>query len=353
MLAGPARGDSDVFADARKQLQPAPVTLKGDGLSLAEALASLHEQTGNRVYDRRQVKDDRKLKLDLARVTFWPALDDIAAAAGASVSLYQPDGVVALVDGSRRPQPVAYSGLFRITAKRLTVAREAGRGTGTCVVDLDVAWEPRFQPFYLEQGAVEIVFSKDDDGKVLREKQASRGQISVVGHNAVEVKVQVPAPRRSSQRIDSIQGEFKLLGPARMLQFVFESLTSPKKDVPVSKKVEGVTVSLESVVTSLDHWKVDVMIENPAGSPRFESYQSWWDNNTIRLEKGEGKSKQVFLPSGENETPTARGICLQYQFRERGRAPAGQPGDWRLVYSTPGPMVEVAAPFELKALLLP
>jgi hypothetical protein len=95
------------------------------------------------------------------------------------------------------------------------------------------------------------------------------------------------------------------------------------------------------------------VIENPEGSPRFESYQSWWDNNRIHLEKGEGKGKHVFLPSGENETATTRGIRMQYFFKDRGRPPPGQPSDWRLVYTTPGPMVEVAVPFELKNLPLP
>src|SRR5262245_33145666 len=56
------------------------VTIQEKEIELSKALAEITKQTGNEVVDRRQGKDDVKIRLDLKGVTFWQALDAVAKA---------------------------------------------------------------------------------------------------------------------------------------------------------------------------------------------------------------------------------------------------------------------------------
>src|SRR5438105_1163719 len=69
-------------------------------------LKEMEKQTSLRVADRRREKPDFKAKVSLQNATFWQALDAIAEKANLSLSLYQADGVVALVDGPHRRLPL-------------------------------------------------------------------------------------------------------------------------------------------------------------------------------------------------------------------------------------------------------
>src|SRR5438552_1968711 len=107
-------------AGVPKELAPRTVTFQESNISLSKALKELARQSGNQVEDRRREKDEsRQVKLDLKTATFWQALDAIAKAADARVSLYERDGKIALVDGPHQLVPVSYSGLFRVTVKEL------------------------------------------------------------------------------------------------------------------------------------------------------------------------------------------------------------------------------------------
>src|SRR5438309_10703811 len=123
----PAAGGADdksngAGVDVAKELTAKTMTLQQTGLSLSQALKELASQTGNSVEDRRREKEEIKsLKLDLKNATFWQALDAIAKAADARISLYERDGKIALLDGPYQVAPVSYSGLFRIGIKELHV----------------------------------------------------------------------------------------------------------------------------------------------------------------------------------------------------------------------------------------
>src|SRR5258708_3330670 len=133
-----------------KELAPKLFTLQGKDLEMAKVLVALGKQTGNAVEDRRASKEGTKLKIDLKNVTFWQALDAIAKEADAKVSLYERDGKLALVDGPYLAMPVSYAGLFRVAVKRLDISHILEMDAHTCVITLEVAWEPRFQPLLME-----------------------------------------------------------------------------------------------------------------------------------------------------------------------------------------------------------
>ena len=101
-------------------------------MPLSKALAELARQTGNEVQDRRQAREDVLLKLHFKDDSFWEVLDAIAKAADARVSVFQKDGVVALVDGPFQVLPVSYNGLFRVTLKRIAITHVLEADTRMC-----------------------------------------------------------------------------------------------------------------------------------------------------------------------------------------------------------------------------
>ncbi|MCI0379497.1 MAG: hypothetical protein L0215_17960 [Gemmataceae bacterium] len=347
-------GQVELFELARKDLEPRLVHFAAEPISVARALEALRE-SGNAVRDLR--KNKRKDTFSFGKTTalpFWEALDRISQQAGCAISLYEPEGGVALIDGKPRDVPTYYQGIFRIANKRTVLSRDEGTDQHSCTVTLEVAWEPRNEPLFLDVGPMRARFAADDKKKELTASVSGSGKMAVAGRTAVEMEVRLPAPDRTAPKLASLEGSLKALGPGKMLTFVFGDLKPPAQGKPAPHQMrDGVRVSLTHIKPRSDSLSVHVLIENPKGTPQFESYQSWLDNNRIHLEKGEGDRKQVItLPFGAEEELGPRSALqakMGYHF-----SPA--PGDlegWKLVYRTPGPMVEMDVPFQLKDLRLP
>ncbi len=357
-------GENDSFALTRQELKPRTLTLKNPAILLSAALAVLQEKTGNTIADRRRDKSDPMLSLDLDNVSFWPALESIARAAGCGISLYQHDGAVALVNAPHRPMPLSHSGIFRFAVKRLAVSRDEETGTSACTVLIEVAWEPRFVPLYLTTGPIRAAFSPDAAGQELRAKLEGRGRDLVAGRTAFDLEVRLPAPKRSAATLAHFQGELKFLGPSKMLTFVFSPLKTIAKNnrqEHLEQTQDGVKVRISEVKTKSTLWSVAVEIDNPQG-PVFESFQAstWLRNNRITLEKGTGTNRQTWPRRIEDETelespapPFATRAVVQYFFKVRPDTNPGTPADWSLTYRTPGRLVELTVPFTFKDLPLP
>src|SRR6516164_4760839 len=73
----------------KKELAPKLVTLQAEKIKLRDALRQLAKQTGIEVEDRRRPENvnDPEIKIDLKKVTFWQALDQIARETDLRVNL--------------------------------------------------------------------------------------------------------------------------------------------------------------------------------------------------------------------------------------------------------------------------
>jgi hypothetical protein len=339
--------------------RPAPqtVTLQGEAVPLDKALAELAKQTGILVHDRRGLKSQPKLKLDLKQTTFWQSVDAIARQAGAGVSLYQPDGDIALIEPAPKSLPLSYDGIFRSAIKRLTLQRDLDTETHAGSVQVEIAWEPPFQPLFLEVKSYEATFAADAKGHSLHIKQPGAGQTSVQGWAAV-VELSLPAPDRSAPTLAELKGSFGVIGSAKMLPVRFDHLAKVGKP-KTHKSKDGVTVTLRKLeVVDSDRWQADIELNYPPGGPSFESFQDWLVNNRIYLEKGKGANRQRFEPGQADQRivlrTSNRAIIRYYFVEEKGRTPRlGNPGDWSLVYQTPSRLIAVPGRFQFKNLPLP
>jgi hypothetical protein len=361
-LAG--AGDVPAIDRARKELEPRLVKLVHDAIPLSEALKSLQEQTGNEIANRRRLhQENPKLTLDLKAATFWEALDKITGLAGCGYSVHEEDGKVALVDTPQRTLNVTYLGICRLAVKRVRADRDEASGHHYCTVLAELTWEPRFRPLYVNVGAAEAVLADGREGdkgqgtkdiEKAKQKIAAPGQITVEGRGAIEFELRLdPAPPRSCPSLESLAGQLKLIGPAKML-----TLRLPAQGLQAKKPVEqvqdDVKVVFKPYAPQSSRWTFDVSIFNPPGAYSFDSYQQhhWLIHNKLFLEKLDG-GKTAPLRTSEEEFvqgPDFKQTTIRYSFT--GRLPEKTAG-WSLVYQTPGRIVDLPLTYGLKNIRLP
>jgi len=345
------------------ELQATKVTLEKEEQPLSTLLRQI-SGSGMRLEDRRgQKKLDPMVKLPFKNGSFWQIVDAVAREANLGLSLYQPDGVVALVDGPYRAVPLSYHGLFRNAFKQITLTEDLTSGHRSSVMNVEIAWEPRLQPFLVGLGPCEVVFSKDAAGKVVKGELRGGDQVSAAGKPALELELRLPAPKRSAANIAELKGSFHVIAPSKMLTFSFDNL----KKLPQQKVVEGVTVKVAEFTPdpkiNPDRWILDVKIDLPPGGPKFESHQlssaSWLSNNSIVLEKVVRDKKYILVPKVDDEeirgvlTSTRAHVRYHFTRKMNPGIKGGNIGDWTLVYRTPGRLVELVVPFVFKDVALP
>jgi hypothetical protein len=329
--------------------EPKRVTIKGDKVALSEALKQLAAQTDNPVEDRRQARDDFKMKLDIDKATFWEALEAICKEADAHVSLYEQDGKLAIQDGYR-PVPVSFDGVFRTSVKRVTAVHDLEADARVYEAVLEVAWEPGFRPFFLETRPEKLVVL-DDKKRPLDTPADSAGRVPIEGNRSKEFTVRLPAPPRSVASFASVKGQAGLIGPNKWLTFKFDNLEKIKADPKTaSQEQEGVQAKLSRLDFRKDIWNVEVTLDYPADGPALESFESFIVHNECYLTK-----KGTEFPNGGYETSASNGtrVKVTYHFPEEKDKKLGSPADWTLVYQTPGPLASFPVNFEFKDLPLP
>ncbi len=333
-----------------RELQPIPALFPAGETSLADILAAL-KQTGNVVTDRRQPAKPVQLTLPMKMGDFWPTLDTVGEKTGIAFSAYQPDGGVALVDRPYRQLPTSYSGVFRFAVKRVNVTRNDETQTRLCTVTLDVAWEPRFQPFYLNLAGASAKFAPDTKGNSLNESIPRQARGSVAGATATEIELSMKAPERSSPALAALTGSIEVVGPPRMLDFAFTKLAPIKKDAQVLKQ-DGVEVRLVYAELGKTRWSVDLDLADPDGVRMLESFQAdaWRANNRIWLSWGEHQLE----PTGGYAEKSKVGTRIRAIFEAKGDTPLPPRGaEVTLRYRTPNRVAAFVAPFAFRDLPLP
>ncbi len=343
-------------AQALKGMAPSTITLQNKSVPLSEALKELAKQTGITVMDKRRDRDaDPRLDLDFNKTTFWEAVDDIATKADLRVYLYDRSGQVALMDGPHQDLPVSHSGVFRIAVKRLTAVRDLDSEAHYWILNLEIAWEPRFQPLFLDTPMDDLVV-QDAKGVTLKNLPTGSGRTPVARPLVTEAQVRVEAPERPTDKIGLLKGGFTVVGPSKMLTFTFDNLAPIDRRKPeqtLKQTKEGVTVNLRELKVEPELWTFGFLLEYPADGPEFESFESWLVNNKIFLVKKNGKEQ--FAENGGYEIDEQAGhkATLNYRFIEDNTLTLGKPADWKLIYRTPGTIIKMPVKFEFKDLPVP
>jgi len=339
-------------AAARASIEASRVTLSVDSKPLSEVLAALSEQSGNNIVVVRQFgegeKDDPKVTAQLDDVPLLAALDRVLDPVGYAIYPYTQQRQIEV---RRRPESfepavgrVAYAGPFRIEPTALVARRDLRNPDGGVLrLALTVMWEPRVRPINVVQrfGELEAV---DENGDSLLPENAE-GEIEANAGNTPAVELELPLllPDRGVTKIAELEGKLVAMVPGRVEEFRFGDLGVAKD---VSKRVAGVTVTLEDVRRAFQLWEFIVSVRYDEAGDSLDSYRGWIFNNEAYLEDRDGE--RVEIASLETTRQTQDMVQFAYRFD------LDKPlHEYRFVYKTPSLVVTTDFDYELKDIQLP
>ena len=337
-------GISHASATGQERLAPSEVVFATPALTLNEALAQLQKQTGNPIRDERSSAANPRITLGQQKYAFWQALDAIAKEANVT---YTTAGGITLVDRPYRAARVHYSGPFRFAFKRISVNRDEDTRTRLCNVAFDVAWEPRVRLLFFNFEGGESAFRRDTQGAVVKNKLEAQAAQKVSGRGSAELELSFPAPDRKVTHLDLVQGNIKILGASKVLEFQIAKL-----DGLTHAEQEGVKVRAKLTGKSSTRWDVTLEVEHPAGAlPKLQSFEEAqlqeFIHQRVWLAWNGGEQEKT----SEEELASGKGIKVHFVFK-KGQAPP-KDATVTLHFRTPNRVTYFAAPFEFKDLALP
>lgn len=329
--------------------RPTRVTLQGE-MSLADAMAAVEQQTGNRAtgYDRRSAT----LKLDLKDELFWSAFDQILDQADLEINAYGGEMnalvLTARADGmNSRAGRATYSGVFRFEPLRLESRRDLrNEALNVCRLTLGITWEPRITPISLRQ-AIQQITAVDDQGNALT--AASEGNQPVLnataetGMSGVELGIPLQLPSRSATKIASLKGSLTAMVPGRLESFEFEDLATARD---VEQQRAGVAVIFERIRPNGDLYEVRLRIRYDDAGSALESHRGWIYSNPAYIVTPSGERMESLGSNEGGRDENEVGMVMLFDL------PDGPKG-CKLVYQTPASMLQLPIEYELKDIPLP
>lgn len=329
------------------------VTLQVRDAPLPEILAELTRQTGNQVEDARAQfgQDDEPLRasLEAADVPFWEAADRLCDAIRLEPSPFGGAGRLALI---RRPNAAplrsdkaAYVGPFRIAATAISARRDFRNPEQSQVhVDLEFAWEPRWQPIAIAHPASGMrAFLADGLELPLFSPDASFDVDVQAGARTAELSFPFRLPSRDDAEIDRLVGGFSVLSPGDRSEFEFADLQAAR---PQSQTRSGVTVTLHRVRRSGELWELHMRIAVAGDQGALASHRGWVFQNPAVLRGPTGEEIDHVGWETTLHADREAGVAYLYEV----------PGDltgFAWIYRTPSAFQRTAFSYELRGLTLP
>lgn len=340
---------------ASRSTEGTRVTLDVTDAPLAEVIATLQQQTGNRLVDNReqfgQEPAPKKVTVKAANEPFWSALDKVLDSAQMSPYAYSGEAELALVERApgvlSRTGRAVYSGAFRIEATSVTAQRGLRSPDESSLrLELEIAWEPRLRPIALTQAAADLKATVDDGRNVPATSPDAVFDVEVEpGTHAAEVTLPLQLPGRDSQRLQSVEGTLTALVPGRIVELTFDKLAEARE---VSQQTGGVSVTLDRVVQNQALWEVHMRIRIDSMAGGIESHRGWVFQNVSFLRDDAGE--QLDHAGYETTLQTEKEAGFAYFFE----LPEGRGiGDYQWVYRTPASIVTVPVRYTLTDVPLP
>lgn len=323
------------------------VTLVGD-FSLADALALLQEQSGNRVVGAQN--RDVKVKADFHNVSYWKALDSILDQAGLTINPY--GGQENALSVTARPDSqlprvgrAVYNGLFRFEASQLDAVRDLRNPQVSGLrLSLEISWEPRMVPISISQPLNQIkAFDENGDPIGIDGRQAVINVPVQSGLSAVDLIIPLELPKRQVHKIASLQGTLTAMLPGRIEIFKFTDIEKAKD---VQQQRAGVTVVLEQLRKNVDLFEVRILVRFDKAANALESHRGWIYNNQVYLLDPQGKKIESLGIEATRQETNAVGLAFLFDL-ENG------PANHQFIYHTPAAIIKLPVQYEIKNIDLP
>ena len=330
------------------------ITLIAKDMPLAEVIAAIEKQTGNKLVDNREEQagqaeaKDVRIDIELKDEKFWPAVDQIFDKAKVGVYSYGGKDALAIVNrdkaDSARHTRADYKGPFRLDITEVQAERNLRQPKQTSLkLQLEVAWEPRLRPIAISQPAADLQATTDGDGKLtVAQPKASLDVEIPNGTQAAEITLPFELPPRSVKKITALKGKLHALVPGRQVKFRFENLANVAGK---TQRQGGVQVTVDDVRKNNEVWEVHMRFALDEDNGALQSHRSWvFQNLSYMLDKD---GKQIDNGGLETTRQTQNEVGVAYVFD----VPSLDGLSW--VYETPAAIVDLPIEYEIKDIELP
>lgn len=342
-------------AVARDAASSTTVELTGEH-PLKHLLAELTRQTGNRLDHVDRLPPEllnKKFEVNWRAMPFWTALDDICDMARLTVYPYeQGPGLALRIKPDLllpRSDLAGYIGPLRLECTNMTIERDPRVvGNPQLKLGLEISWEPRLRPISVELPLAKVSAIDDQNKRLesLRKEGTATALISN-GSHATELTVMLEAPLRTSNILDLVKGNVRMLLPGRVEKFEFENLAETlKPEQRWEKKIAQATVSIERIQRSNDLWEIQMKLSYDQAHDAFDSHLAGWIlQYQPQLIDADGKAQDHAGYDTALRNDKEYGITYYYDV------PTIQGAKFQ--YSCPVVLQRVELEYELKNLRLP
>ncbi len=344
------------LGQAKQQLAGSRVTVKGR-YRLSQLLALLHEQTGNRIVDRRaelgQPVDDPELTVAWHEQLFWDALLELCRKVNLRPEFYDAREAVGLIAGPPLKGPHTVQGGLLLAAERLTLTMDYHIGRPVGSLDLLLAWEPKIRVVRVVLNLDELTLV-DDTGRPLIVNGAAGGTVLVrpeTGQFAVSVTLPIAPPRLGASEIEHVEAIIRLLVSASTRVVRIGPLRS---GLTAKQQTAELRLDVLRVTDEAGVWRIQTRVEyigeqELTAEALTESYEDWFLQTTAYLQNRR-TGERFELNGGYNLLATGeRSFAIEYLFVD---AP-GKLADYDLVLEVPSEPVWVPVTVRFKSLPLP
>jgi hypothetical protein len=337
------------LAVGKSDFNASTVTLSGK-MPLKDALLKIEEQTGNKiVLEGENALDGVQVDLMEMDSPFWETLAKVMSQAKLRVNTYTAADGLALVAGTNgnqnhSPKP-AIVGPFRIeTLSVQSTLAFNSRISGQLDLSLQVTWEPRLKPVFMQIPMSAVQGETDDMQTLASANPQSVPEVPLnTGGASTQIDLQLERPSRSATKLSTLQGEFTIAVPSEKHKYVFRKFGNGARQ---SEKFGDVSVTLEGARRNGSVYEMRILVEFGNAQGALDSFRGWiLSNEAYLLDPRERRLENVGLQTYA-VTPNAVGIAYLFQIN-------GNPDEFQLVYESPGLITRQTVKFELHDIELP
>ena len=360
----------DAIQAASKQSTGATlITIKGDSVRLSDVLKAVGQQSGNNVVDLREQNGQEvtnpTISLNLEKVPFFQALDEIAHKAGLSLNFYTAENAIGLLNaaampnvGNFEPPPqsssaspyIRYQEAFRVSLNRISITRDysATNVSAQANLQMELVWEPRLKPLMLRLKPDQIK-AVDNEGREIKAANSGESmELSIRNENPiVDLTLNLSAPPRDAKSIEKLELTAEITVPLANQTLQIKNIK--EKNAKVMAGDNGFRIMAFEAEPPV--WKITVEIKSgpPAGAEKLDSYRQANIVPTASLVKADGG--RIALNggfsasggSGPNET------IYEFLFVDI----PGKPEDHGLAIELPGELKTIPLKWSMEKIALP
>lgn len=317
-------------------------------MSVSDAINELSELSDNSMtLQGEDAFEGLEVDLDYEEEPFWSVLEDVMEQADLRLIAFgtTDNELVVGPGGQGEDAPQAYTtGPFRVGVSSVQSTLPFGvQIGGQLQVSLQVAWEPRLKPVFMQIPMSSLAVEVEDGELAAANPQAAPEIPLNYGGSTTQVDLLLERPDREVKELKKLTGEFVIAVPGQSHKYEFKKFGNGARQ---SQKFGDVAVILEGSRRNGSVYEMRVKVEFGNSQGALDSFRGFiLSNKAYLLGENGGRLENVGL---QTYAITNNSVGIAYLFQIN-----GDPNDYTLVYESPSSVSKQTVEYELSDIPLP